>query len=312
LTDQDLESKAVQDLRVQQERLQQASDWAEAHRTFLLLYCTHAVTREGIQRLRLDDVPSLQEHYAVLTKFETKTLAERRAWVCSQFEGPENDLYLKNHFETAVTVSLFCAYHGARPHWVYQQEKTLSKRGLPHNGRVPQAIQDKTVQCAAWIHYFVKKIGERLPELENEDGKTIEVPVRNRARLYMLYRTRKFGVVIELVCRGTFYRVVEYPEFAFIRYPSRKKAFYHKCADCVEFDGTLQVAKTTLEIAKARNAYTQHLLLMMKERELYARIKLMAASTTLDAIFDDHADSSMSLIIDAMDQVAMLHPSLIY
>jgi len=189
-----------------------------------------------------------------------------------------------------------------RAQWVYSQAERADKRPLPKDARNSLTLQDKTIQCVAWIHNFVKKIGERLPELKQEDHKTLEIPVKNRARLFMLYQTRKFGQILVLVSRGTFYTVVDYPEFQFIRFPTKKKAFFHKCGDCMTFDGALQVAKSALDIAQARNRYTQHLLLMMKEREWYARTKMMAATTTPEQVMDCYADSTMSLIVDAMDQ----------
>jgi len=103
-TDKGLEQKATDELAVHRARLDRANLWTETHRELLNLYCTHAISREGVTTLTLEDVPTLEEHFAELVTFENKTLQQRRDWIQLQFEGKDNNLYLRSHFDSPVTV----------------------------------------------------------------------------------------------------------------------------------------------------------------------------------------------------------------
>jgi len=294
-------------LKAEAAQLELARRWVEHHRRLVTLYINHAVAL-GVKNLTLHDVPSLEEHFAVMTKFHKRSLAEKRQWMQNQFvvqPGAAPNIYLREHFESPVSVELFCSYYGIkRVGFVYDnQKRALSGRSGAATIFHPRGTP-KTDEAAAWIQRFVDRIGDHMPEVSAEQHKTLEIPVKNRARLFMLYRGGEFGVVTQHVCRTQFYHVLGRVEFAHIRFPSLKKAFYHRCLECVHFDRDLQKARTKVDIARAKSQYTKHLLLMMRERELFARTKLRAAACTREEKEDVYDMSTcMSLIIDGMDQV---------
>ena len=151
-------------------------------------------------------------------------------------------------------------------------------------------------------HMFAERIGDYLPEVGSERRKKIEIPVKNRARLYMLYRQGVMAETLRGVCRATFYKLLSRADFAYLRFPSKKKANFHKCEACLKLEKALLEARDVLTIAIARRQYAYHLLHMMKERDLYARTKMKASMATPHTVADPYAESVLSLIVDGMDQ----------
>ena len=96
--------------------------------------------------------------------------------------------------------------------------------------------------------------------------------------------------------------VPPFTRFLLDPFPSKKKAFYHRCQSCMDIEKGLNSARDVVTIAKCKRKFAHHILHMMSERSIYARTRLAAASSTLEQMHDEYADSILSIIIDGMDQ----------
>ena len=260
----------------------------------------------------VDDLMSIEEHYAIMRCFHDKSWEEKRAWVKTQLKVDRSSsrakvkLFIHELFDAPVGVPLFCAYHGIQyERWVYDQVSTGDKSGLPTADRAGQGSLD----ASTWIHQFTARIGENLPELADSKRKTVTLPVKNRARLFQLYRSGQFASVETYVCQATFYKILARTEFQHIQFPSAGKALYKTCNDCSMIEAKLQTTRDGLERARLKHQLASHLLLMMQERAFYSHSRMLASFTTSDHIFDAHTPSHMSIITDTMEQKKTQVPS---
>ena len=159
-------------------RLELATRWSGCYRSFQGLFIKEMHSLD--LHVDVDDLMSIEEHYAIMRCFHDKSWEEKRAWVKTQLKVDRSSsrakvkLFIHELFDAPVGVPLFCAYHGIQyERWVYDQVSTGDKSGLPTADRAGQGSLD----ASTWIHQFTARIGENLPELADSKRKTVTLPV---------------------------------------------------------------------------------------------------------------------------------------